>query len=666
MKKLLTIAILITGMLFLVSCGDDDEDPPLTFSQPDVSVGSVSDVSNEGTGTIEFTVSLDANLTSDALWTLSSTGDITASIGGATSGTVGSATVTADITAGTAIGAASVTLTVTNPSEDPLSGSGTATAVFSVLAPGDNIITLIALAVNADDDPPTPISVLINDGDGISLPGTVEAINSDFQSDFGITAVDGLASLTVSIDGGTPIDLLTVSGVTDGSGASITSGSTSVTGILIPGSAISSSYTAGGTNVFTFTASDSDGDDASASISVDITEAFGSYSATASTDLQGNTAFDVVGEITNSVTWDAANVYVITGRLIVGNGGTLNIPAGTVIKGETGSGVNAKAIIVAVGGTLNVKGTATAPVIMTSISDALSPSDVAGGDFVGSLAPDVNGLWGGLIVLGDATISASATQVQIEGIPTSVTQGLYGGSDDDDNSGSISYLSLRHGGSNIGAGNEINGITFGGVGSGTTVNWVEVVANQDDGIEWFGGNVNVTNALIWNSGDDSMDTDQDWQGTCDGFIIVTPAGSAFELDGPEGPDARNNGVHTFTNGTVFAGTSIDNLVDWDSPDDGGKGGTNAALTNIYFFGIDAGFYTDGSAIASFRGDGNGISESWEITLTGSDTPTSVLGADAAAITSTVTLNANTVGVTSEVGYEWTFASQANGLFGIGL
>ena len=200
-----------------------------------------------------------------------------------------------------------------------------------------------------------------------------------------------------------------------------------------------------------------------------------------------------------------------------------------------------------------------------------------------------------------------------------------------------------------------------GVGSGTSISYVEVVANDDDGVEWFGGNVDLNGAVIWNSGDDSMDTDQDWTGTATNFYIVTPDGSAFELDGPEGGNDAT-GVHTFTNGTVYAGNRIGNLVDWDS-------GTNAGLTNIFFFGIEEGYYAEGSAIASFGGNGEGTTDNWEIVLPGADTAVGILGADAAAITTVVdNLGAATVVATSTsaAGFEWTLAAQSGALTDIGL
>ena len=100
------------------------------------------------------------------------------------------------------------------------------------------------------------------------------------------------------------------------------------------------------------------------------------------------------------------------------------------------------------------------------------------------------------------------------------------------------------GGANIGEGNEINGLTLGGVGSGTVIENIEIVSNQDDGIEWFGGAVSITNAVVWNTGDDAIDTDQAWSGTLDNFVVINPGDECFELDGGEGDF---NNMHTITN-----------------------------------------------------------------------------------------------------------------------
>lgn len=299
------------------------------------------------------------------------------------------------------------------------------------------------------------------------------------------------------------------------------------------------------------------------------------------------TTVRVSSNVTSDATWSNDKVVILGGRITVEAGATLTIEAGTIIKGEAGTGANATALIVARGAKLMAEGTASAPIIFTSIADEITLEQVASGDFKSpNLDPDINGFWGGVIILGSARISASndngdISEVQIEGIPTSDPNGLYGGSDDADNSGVIKYISIRHGGSNIGAGNEINGLTLGGVGNGTVIENVEVVANQDDGIEWFGGSVNVTNAITWNACDDGLDTDQSWSGTVDNWIVITACDHMLELDGPEGSyiacHKMINGTMLSTNGDAAANT----LINLDA-------NTGVELTNIAIYGIAEG------------------------------------------------------------------------------
>jgi len=262
----------------------------------------------------------------------------------------------------------------------------------------------------------------------------------------------------------------------------------------------------------------------------------------------------VTSNITSNTTWFSDTIYQLGGRITVEDGATLTIQPGTVIKGEAGTGANATALLIARGGKLIAEGTPQLPIVFTSVADEITPAMISQGNFQSpNLDPTVNGLWGGVIVLGKAKISpkpdatGEVISVQIEGIPTSDANGLYGGNQDTDNSGIMKYVSIRHGGANIGSGNEINGLTLGGVGSGTVLENIEVVANQDDGIEWFGGTVNANNVVVWNAGDDGLDTDQSWGGTCDNFVVVTAAGHAFELDGPEGSYSAG---HIFKNGNV--------------------------------------------------------------------------------------------------------------------
>jgi hypothetical protein len=262
------------------------------------------------------------------------------------------------------------------------------------------------------------------------------------------------------------------------------------------------------------------------------------------------TTFFISSNITEDATWESGKVYVLQTRVTVVDGVTLTIEPGVIVKGEAGTGANATALLVARGGKLMAEGTADAPIIFTSVADEIMPGQIESPN----LDTDTDGLWGGVLILGRARISASnengdVSEVQIEGIPTSDPNGLYGGNDDDDNSGVIKYISIRHGGTNIGAGNEINGLTLGGVGRGTVIENVEVIANQDDGIEWFGGTVDVTNAVVWNVNDDAIDTDQSWAGTLDNFVVIAPGDHNFELDGPEGSYEAG---HTIKNGLVVA------------------------------------------------------------------------------------------------------------------
>jgi len=205
---------------------------------------------------------------------------------------------------------------------------------------------------------------------------------------------------------------------------------------------------------------------------------------------------------TGTVTWTADKEYIINGFVFVNDGQTLSIEAGTVIRARTGQGSLASALIVARGGTILAEGTQLNPIIFT----------VEGDDLEGSVALEARGLWGGLIILGSARINTESGEDLIEGIPISEPRGIYGGSDDDDNSGILSYVSIRHGGTNIGEGNEINGLTLGGVGRQTTIEFVEVISNADDGVEFFGGAVNCKNLVVAFCGDDAFDIDQGYHG----------------------------------------------------------------------------------------------------------------------------------------------------------
>lgn len=224
------------------------------------------------------------------------------------------------------------------------------------------------------------------------------------------------------------------------------------------------------------------------------------------------------GEGTGTMTFTKDRTWVLNGLVFVNSGQTLTIEPGTLIKGKSGQGDNASALVVARGGMIMAEGTAAEPIVMTSETDG------------GQLPATARGLWGGLIVLGNAGLNSSPGESAIEGIPTSETRGLYGGDNDADNSGKLAYISIRHGGTDIGAGNEINGLTMGGVGSGTSVHHIEIVANNDDGVEFFGGTVNVSNICISYCGDDNVDYDEGWRGKAQ-FILVNQDPAAGDRGG---------------------------------------------------------------------------------------------------------------------------------------
>ncbi|MDT0558140.1 hypothetical protein RM697_05755 [Ichthyenterobacterium sp. W332] len=292
----------------------------------------------------------------------------------------------------------------------------------------------------------------------------------------------------------------------------------------------------------------------------------------------------VTGQIAESTTWTADNIYQLNQKVVVPDGVTLTINPGTIIKGSAGTGSLASALIVARGGTLNAQGTADQPIIFTSTSDNITCGQVSGTN----LDENDRGLWGGLIVLGNAPCSFSGDipEAQIEGIPADDIFGLYGGTDPMDSSGAMSYLSIRHGGALIGEGNEINGLTLGGVGNGTLIDNIEVIANVDDGIEFFGGTVDASNLLVWAQGDDAIDIDQAYSGTIDNAVVVLGdiSDHAFEIDGPEGSaPAGSEGSFILRNATIIgnATTSNGEYADYRSR-------ARGLTENVYALGFPSG------------------------------------------------------------------------------
>jgi len=244
-------------------------------------------------------------------------------------------------------------------------------------------------------------------------------------------------------------------------------------------------------------------------------------------------------DITSDVVWTSDSEYVLDGLIFVDSLATLTIEAGTVVKGRLQSkittGDGASALIVRRDAQLFAEGTPENPVIFTSeLDDVAVPDDL--------LLTD-RGLWGGLILLGEATTNQPTTENQVEGIPNNLNA-RYGGNDDDDNSGVLRYVSIRHGGFSISGvpGDEINGLTMGAVGSGTTVEHIEVIANLDDGYEWFGGTVNTKYLAAIMCGDDAFDYDQGWRGKNQFWFAMQGADEAGRGGEHDGGDDNETGM----------------------------------------------------------------------------------------------------------------------------
>lgn len=257
----------------------------------------------------------------------------------------------------------------------------------------------------------------------------------------------------------------------------------------------------------------------------------------------------------SDVTWTNDQEYILDGYVFLETGGKLTIEAGTVIKGKASpsSQDNASALIITKGAQIFAQGTSSSPIIFTSELDDVSDNT--------ELNSSNKGLWGGLIILGDGIVGVEGGKENIEGIPSTEGRAEYGGSNNADNSGVLKYVSIRHAGTALEANNEINGLTLGAVGNGTIIDYIEVYANKDDGIEWFGGAVNVKHAVVSFCGDDSFDFDQSWNGNGQyWFSLQDEEGNrAGEWDGSEASDLSPSVVVTVSNATfIGAGSTTAN------------------------------------------------------------------------------------------------------------
>lgn len=219
------------------------------------------------------------------------------------------------------------------------------------------------------------------------------------------------------------------------------------------------------------------------------------------TDVKGRTADEtasikpiqvVDANITSDASWSNDKQYLLKGNIFVTNNAKLTIAPGTIILGDK---VSKGSLVIERGSQLIAAGTASQPIVFTSSAPAGFRN---------------YGDWGGLVILGRA-VNNQGANVNIEGI-TAGSLGQYGGTADNDNSGTITYVRVEFAGIALSTDNELNGVTLGSVGSGTTFNHVQVSYSGDDSFEWFGGKVNATHLIAYRGWDDDFDTDFGYSG----------------------------------------------------------------------------------------------------------------------------------------------------------
>jgi hypothetical protein len=307
----------------------------------------------------------------------------------------------------------------------------------------------------------------------------------------------------------------------------------------------------------------------------------------------GVTFVDVpAGDIATDTTWTKDKVYTLQGYVFV-TGGTLTIQPGTIVKGANGS-----ALTVTKDARIVASGTAAEPIVFTSAA-----------------ATPASGDWGGVVVLGKAPINVTGGTNQIEGFAASFGERVrYGGSDPAHNCGTLKYVRIEYAGFALATDVELNGLSLGGCGSATEIDYVQSHLGLDDGIEIFGGTVNIKHIVITQPDDDGLDWDFGWNGRAQFVIIQQKAGrgdkgveadsnpnnndllprSAPEiwnatLIGGDGPatDKKQGGLH-LRRGTAG---KINNAiiaywnqfaVDIDGASSRGQFGTNLAFKHTYF------------------------------------------------------------------------------------
>ena len=295
----------------------------------------------------------------------------------------------------------------------------------------------------------------------------------------------------------------------------------------------------------------------------------------------GDTTVNLSGVYTENLTLDSEIDYVITGPVLMATGTTLTIPAGMTIKAEP-VGVNAY-IAIQQGAQINASGTATNPIVLTS--NAGSPS---------------SGDWGGLVMCGRAPINSTADGS--EDTATSEVGGLsYGGNTPTDNSGNLQYVRIEYAGGAVDGNAELNGLSVYGVGTGTTIDYVQVYEGSDDGFEFFGGTVNASHLVVVNAEDDSIDWTEGFIGTLTDVYVQhgTSHDKAFECDGYNTDFSNEGGYFSAPNVTNITVVGADDASEAIRL----RAGTQGIFTNVVLNDFDEGYDLDGDTGDNPTGQG---------------------------------------------------------------
>jgi hypothetical protein len=240
----------------------------------------------------------------------------------------------------------------------------------------------------------------------------------------------------------------------------------------------------------------------------------------------GGENFTLSGRISADRTLKTGNTYLLKGVVYVVEGAKLTIEPGVTIRGEKSS---RGALVVTRGTQIIAEGTADKPIVFTN--ETGTPQ---------------SGFWGGLVILGRAKTNNSFNGVagvgEIEGgVNNAEGLGLYGGADDEDNSGVLKYVRIEYAGYAFLPDKELNGLTLGGVGRGTVIDYVQVSHANDDSFEWFGGSVNAKHLIAYKGLDDDFDADNGFSGKVqfaigfrDSTIADISSSNGFEMDNDAG------------------------------------------------------------------------------------------------------------------------------------